>query len=173
MNRTQKHAEVNAIRDRFGRMAAAILTDFRGLDVETLNQLRNEFRKKGIEYKIVKNTLVGLATKDAKYHDGLSEHLAGPTAIAWSFDDPVAPAKVTVGFAKDHDKLKIKCAVVGNQVLDAAGVAMLSKMPGKAEVMSKLLATFMAPAQGFVRLLAAAPTNFVYLLEARKRALGG
>ncbi len=174
MNRTQKQAEVEAIKDRFGRMASAVLTDFRGLDVESINKLRREFGAvEGIEYKVVKNTLVKLAVKEEGYAENLDEHLAGPTAIAWSYEDPVAPAKVAVDFAKDNEKLKVKCAVIEGDVLDEEGVKQLSKMPGKDEIKSQLLATFMAPANEFVRLVAAAPTNFVYLLEARKRELEG
>jgi large subunit ribosomal protein L10 len=173
MDRTTKENEVAAIQDRFGRMAAAVLTDFRGIGVESINQLRNEFRDVNVEYKVVKNTLVKLAVSEEGYADSLTEHLVGPTAVAWSYEDPVAPAKVVADFAKTNDKLKIKCAVLDGEVLDEAAVIRLSKMPGKDEIKSQLLATFMAPAQGMVRLFAAAPTNFVYLLSARKDALGG
>ncbi len=154
-------------------MASAVLTDFRGLDVEKLNELRREFDKADVEYKVVKNTLVKRAISDQGYSEGLSDYLAGPTAIAWSYEDPVAPAKVVADFAKSNDKLKIKCAVLDGEVLKEAQVITLSKMPGKDEIKSTLLATFMAPAQTMVRLLAAAPTNFMYLLNARKNALGG
>ena len=173
MDREQKKAEVTAIQDRFGKMASAVVTDFRGLDVESMNALRREFGKvEGTEYKVVKNTLVKLAIKDQEYSENLSEHLVGPTAIVWSYEDPVAPAKVVTDFQKTNEKFKIKCAVLDGEVLDEAGVAKLSKMPGKDEIKSTLLATFLAPAQSFVRLISAAPTNFMYLLEARKRELG-
>ena len=173
MDREQKQAEVTAIQDRFGKMASAVVTDFRGLDVESMNALRREFGKvEGTEYKVVKNTLVKLAIQGQEYSENLSEHLVGPTAIVWSYEDPVAPAKVVTEFQKTNEKFKIKCAVLDGEVLDEAGVAKLSKMPGKDEIKSTLLATFLAPAQSFVRLVAAAPTNFMYLLEARKRELG-
>ncbi|MDJ0766569.1 MAG: 50S ribosomal protein L10 [Myxococcota bacterium] len=172
MNRTEKQAEIAAIKERMDKMAAAVLTDFRGLDVETINALRRKFDEaEGIEYKVVKNTLVKLAVQDEGYSDSLADHLQGPTAIAWSYEDPVAPAKVVVDFAKDNEKLKIKCAVLDGSVLDDQGVQQLSKMPGKDQIKAQLLATFMAPATEFVRLLSAAPTSFLYLLEARKREL--
>ena len=173
MERAQKQAEVAAINDRFGRMASAVLTDFRGLDVESINQLRREFDRADVEYKVVKNTLVKRAIGDEDYAADLSDYLVGPTGIAWSYEDPVAPAKVVADFAKTNEKLKIKCAVLDGEVLEESQVIALSKMPGKDEIKSKLLATFMAPAQQMVRLLAAGPTNFVYLLDARKNALGG
>ncbi len=172
MERTQKQVEIEKIKDRFGRMATAVLTDFRGLDVETLNALRRKFDEvENIEYKVVKNTLVKLAVEEEGYAENLAEHLQGPTAIAWSYEDPVAPAKVVVDFAKDNEKLKIKCAVLDGDVLDESGVEQLSKMPGKDQIKSQLLATFMAPAQGLVRLLNAGPQNFAYLIDARKKQL--
>ena len=173
MERAQKEAEVAEIQDRFGKMASAILTDFRGLDVEKLNSLRREFDKVNVEYKIVKNTLVKRAVGEADYAEKLGKHLVGPTAVAWSYEDPVAPAKIVADFSKSNEKFKIKCAVLDGEVLDEAQVIQLSKMPGKDEIKAQLLATFMAPAQTMVRLLAAAPTNFMYLLNARKEALGG
>jgi large subunit ribosomal protein L10 len=172
VDRAQKQSQVAEIQDRFGKMAVAVLTDFRGLDVESINELRREFDKAEVEYKVVKNTLVKRAIGDEAYAEGLAEHLVGPTGIAWSYEDPVAPARVAAEFAKANEKLKIKCAVLDGEVLDGPGVIALSKMPGKDEIKAKLLATFMAPAQQMVRLLAAAPTNFVHLLNARKESLG-
>lgn len=174
MNRIQKKSEIATIQERFGKAASAVFTDFRGLDVETINKLRREFDKfEGIEYKVVKNTLVKLALEKEEYVENLAEYLCEPTAIAWSYEDPVAPAKIVVDFTKDNDKLRIKCCVLDGKVMDADGVTQLSKMPGKDEIKAQLLATFMAPANSFVRLLAAAPTNFMYLLSARKRELEG
>jgi large subunit ribosomal protein L10 len=174
MNRTQKQAQLSEIKERFRKMASAILTDFRGLDVESLNSLRRKFDEVGgVEYKIVKNTLVKLAIENEKYKEKLAGHLIGPTAIAWSYEDPIAPARVVIDFAKKNDKLKIKCGLVDGSVLDETGVQQLSKMPGKDEIKAMLLATFMAPASNFVRTLAAGPTNFLYLLQARKNKLEG
>ena len=120
---------------------------------------------------MIKNKLFGLAVKDSPFHGKLVDHLVGPTAVAWSYDDPAAPARVAVTFAKTNEKLRIKCAVLGNEVLDDKAVVSLSKMPGKNELLGTMLATFMAPAQEFVRLLAAGSTNFVYVLDARRRQL--
>ena len=173
MNRVEKNSEVEAIESRFSKMASAVLTDFRGLDVESMTALRDEFRKVGVDYKVVKNTLVKIAVKDEGYLDDLAPHLVEPTAIAWSYEDPVAPAKVVADFAKTNDKLRIKCAILDGKILDTAGVEQLSKMPGKDEIRSMFLAQLMAPAQSFVRLMAAGPTNFVHLLNARKRQQDG
>ncbi len=171
MLRSEKQIQIEQIRERFGRAASAVLTDFRGLDVESINALRREFEKVDVEYKVVKNTLTKIALKEQAYLANMEEHLAGPTAIAWSYEDPVSSAKVIVDFVKTNEKLKIKCGVLEGEVVDAQGVHALSKMPGKDELKATLLATFMAPAQGMVRLLAAPAQNFVYLLSARQRQL--
>ena len=171
MDKAQKNQEISEIKERFDKMASAVVTDFRGIDVETMTMLRDEFRKVGVDYKVVKNTLVDKALKEEAYHDNIIPYLKNPSAIAWSYDDPAAPAKVIVDFAKDNEALKIKCAVLDDKVLDEQGVIELSKMPGKTELLSTLLATFMEPGTGFVRLLSAGSTNFVYLLDARKRQL--
>ncbi len=171
MNKEQKSAQISEIKDNFSKMSSAVLTDFRGVNVENMTTIRDEFRKIGVEYKVIKNKLLGIAMKEESFYDGLLPYLKEPTAVAWSFDDPSAAAKVIVDFTKKNDKLKVKCAVVDGDVLDAQGVIALSKMPGKNELLASLLATFMEPATGFVRLLQAAPTNFVYLLDARRRQL--
>jgi len=171
MDRMQKQTQIEEIRGRFKKMASAVVTDFRGLDVESMTALRDKFREVDVDYKVIKNTLFGLAVKEEPYHEALSQHLNGPTAVAWSYEDPAAPAKVAVAFAKDNKNLKVKCAVLDGEILEGEAVVNLSKMPGKNELLGQLLATLMAPAQEFVRLLAAAPTNFVYLLDARRRQL--
>lgn len=171
MDRAQKTQEINELRERFDRMASAVVTDFRGLDVETLNNLRRKFRAAAIEYKVVKNTLVKKALEDKDYVETLGGYLHGPSAVAWSYEDPAAPAKVALDFAKDNKKLQVKCAILEGKVLDEKGVENLSKLPSKDQLRGKLLATFMAPATEFVRLMAAAPTNFLYVMEARKRKL--
>lgn len=171
MDRAQKTQEINELRERFDRMASAVVTDFRGLDVETINNLRRKFRAASIEYKVVKNTLVKKALEDKDYVETLGTYLHGPSAVAWSYEDPGAPAKVVLDFAKDNKKLQVKCAILDGKVLDEKGVENLSKLPSKDQLRGKLLATFMAPATEFVRLMAAAPTNFLYVMEARKRKL--
>ncbi|MBN2803356.1 MAG: 50S ribosomal protein L10 [Deltaproteobacteria bacterium] len=171
MNKAQKTQEITEIKERFDRMASAVMTDFRGLNVEDMTILRDEFRKAGIDYKVVKNKLVQIAVKDESFHDAVQPYLINPTAVAWSYDDPASPAKVVIDFAKKHSALKVKCAVLDGKVLDEQGVVSLSKMPGKNELLGTLLATFMEPGTGFVRLLSAGATTFVYLLDARRRQL--
>jgi large subunit ribosomal protein L10 len=172
MDRTSKDTEIGAIRTRFDKMAAAVFVDFTGMTVEHVTKLRAEFRKAGVEYKVCKNTLVKSALKDVAYRTKLDDVLAGPTGIAWSYEDPSAAAKVLKAFRKDPagEKLQIKAGLIEGSILDAKGVEdRLATMPGKNELRATLLATLQAPLQRFVALLNAPPQNFVYLLSAKER----
>ncbi len=170
--RALKTTEIGEIKARFDKMTAAVFLDYKGMTVEHVTKLRAEFRKAGVEYKVVKNTLVKHALKDAKYKDQLSKVLVGMTGVAWSYEDPSAAAKVVKAFKKDAagEKLTIKAGLIEGQILDAKGVEdQLATMPGKDELRAKLLATLQAPLQQFVALLQAPTQNFVYLLDAKTR----
>lgn len=170
MNRAERTASINEIREKFDRMVSAVFVDFAGMTVEDISQLREEFRKSGVEYKVVKNTLVQRAINDLPYAEALVPVLKGMTGIAWSYEEPGAAAKVIKTFVKDKKKLKVKGGVVESDVLSAAKVEnVLATMPGKDELRSHLLATFMAPMQCLVAQLNAPQQNFAYLLDARKR----
>jgi large subunit ribosomal protein L10 len=174
MNRTEKTAEIAEIKGKFDKMTSAVFLSFQGMDVASVTKLRDEFRKNGVEYRVVKNTLVRQAIKGAKYGETLGKTLVGMTGIAWSFEDPSAAAKVVTAFKKDNEKLKVKAGLIEGQLLDAKGVEdRLSKMPGKNELRASLLATLQAPMQQLVRLLAAPSQNLVYALEAKRKKDGG
>jgi large subunit ribosomal protein L10 len=173
MIRATKDLQIGQIKARFDKMTAAVFLDFKGMTVEHVTRLRAEFRKAGVEYKVVKNTLVKHALKDAPYKKKLDDVLVGMTGIAWSFEDPSAAAKVVKAFKKDPvvgDKLLIKAGLIDGSMLDAKGVEdQLATMPGKNELRAMLLATLQAPLQNFVALLAAPAQNLVYLLAAKER----
>ena len=172
MIRATKDAQIGQIKARFDKMTAAVFLDFKGMTVEHVTRLRAEFRKAGVEYKVVKNTLVKHALKDAPFKSKLNDALIGMTGIAWSYEDPSAAAKVVKAFRKDPagEKLQIKAGLIEGAVLDAKGVEdQLATMPGKNELRATLLATLQAPLQKFVALLAAPTQNFVYLLAAKER----
>lgn len=173
MERSAKEAQIGLIKSRFDKMTAAVFVDFKGMTVEHVTKMRAEFRKAGVEYKVVKNTLVKHALKDAPYKAKLDDVLVGMTGIAWSYEDPSAAAKVIKAFRKEPagEKLQIKAGLIEGAILDATGVEeQLASMPGKNELRAKLLATLQAPLQSFVALLAAPSQNFVYVLSAKERA---
>lgn len=172
MDRTQKEAVVSQLKQEFANVQSIILADYRGIDVPTVTAVREEFRKAGCHYKVLKNTLVRIAIRGSKI-EPMSALLEGPTAVIWSTESPSAPAKVATRIAKEQEKFVIRGGYFDGQVLDKAGVESLASMPGKDELRASMLMTFLAAPTEFVRLLAAGPTNFLYLLQARERALGG
>ena len=171
MERATKDTQIGEIKARFDKMTAAVFLDYKGMTVANVTKLRAEFRKAGVDYKVVKNTLVKQALKGEKYHDQIGKILVGMTGVAWSYEDPSAAAKVVKAFRKDAagEKLTIKAALIEGQILDAKAVEdQLATMPGKDELRSKLLATLQAPLQQFVALLNAPAQNFVYVLAAKE-----
>ena len=170
MNATEKNANIDSLKTRLASAQSLILADFRGLTVESDNKLRREFRALGCEYQVVKNTLLGKAVKGTAM-EVLDSLLAGPTAIAYSTEDPSAPAKVATKMAKTESKFVIKGGYIDGKLLDKSGVEVLSTMPSKDEARATFLATLLAVPQNFLRLLSAAPQNFVHLLAAREDAL--
>jgi large subunit ribosomal protein L10 len=170
VNATEKNASIASLKTRLAEAQSLILADFRGLTVESDNKLRREFRAVGCEYQVVKNTLLGKAVKGTAM-EVLEPLLQGPTAVAFSVEDPSAPAKVATKMARAESKFVIKGGFLDGKLLDDKGVAALAALPGKAEARASFLATLLAAPQSFLRLLAAAPQNFVHLLAAREDAL--
>ena len=164
---------IGDVKTKFGKMTSAVFLDYKGLTVEQATKLRASFRKAGVEYKVVKNTLVRHAIKGSAFAPKLDDVLTGMTGIAWSYEDPSAAAKVVKAFKKDEgeagDKLRIKAGLIEGEILDPKGVeSTLANMPSKDELRAKLLATLQAPLQNFVMLLNAPAQNFVYVLKARE-----
>ncbi|MCL2725937.1 MAG: 50S ribosomal protein L10 [Polyangiaceae bacterium] len=172
--REGKSALIGEVKGKFDKMSSAVFLDYKGMTVEQATVLRASFRKAGVEYKVVKNTLVRQALKEASFLKSLEKTLTGMTGIAWSYEDPSAAAKVVKSFKKDQgdagDKLKIKAGLIDGTILDATAVEeQLATMPGKDELRAKLLATLQAPLQQFVALLNAPAQNFVYVLTAKEQ----
>ena len=172
--REGKSALIGDVKGKFDKATSAVLVDYKGMNVENVTKLRADFRKAGVEYKVVKNTLVKHALKESSYSGKLDDALVGMTGIAWSYEDPSAAAKVIKSFKKDAgeagEKLKVKAGLIDGSVLDGNAVeTQLANMPGKDELRAQLLATLQAPLQQFVMLLNAPAQNFVYLLSAKER----
>lgn len=172
--REGKTALIGQVKGQFDKSSSAVFLDYKGITVETATKLRAQFRKAGVEYKVVKNTLVKHAIKGEGYAPKLDDVLTGMTGIAWSFEDPSAAAKVVKAFKKDEgeaaEKIVVKAGLIDGQILDAKAVEQtLASMPGKDELRATLLATLQAPLQQFVMLLNAPAQNFVYVLSAKER----
>ena len=163
----EKQQIVEDLRDRFAKSAIIVLTDYKGLDVAAMNDLRRRLRAEEIEYRVVKNTILTRASAD---NDGdlIKDFFKGPSAVALGFDDPIAPAKILAQFAKDHEQLEIKVGVMGGKVLDPTAITALAKLPSREVLLGQLLAVLNAVPTSFVRTIAEVPRSFVNVLAAIK-----
>jgi large subunit ribosomal protein L10 len=153
------------------QIEALFLADYRGLTVEEANELRSEFRSSGCSYRVVKNTLLKRAVEGTSLEE-LGPLLEGPTAISYSAEEPLQPAKVLAKFAKQLAPLEIKGGFYEG-LRTPEDVVSLSKMPGKDELRSTLLQTMLAAPQNLLRLFLGAPQRFLMVLGARGRQLEG
>ena len=167
MNLAEKKNIVDNLNQRFSKSAIVIVSDYKGLDVSTINDLRRKLRAENIEFQVVKNSLLGRASKQTDV-DLLKDQFKGPKAVALSYDDPVAPAKVLIDFAKEHEALEIKVGVMNGKVLELNDIKALSSLPSREELLAKLLATFNAVPASLVRTLNEIPKKLLYLLSAVK-----
>lgn len=176
MDRAEKQAEVDYLKDCFSRSQIALCADYRGLTVAQITNLRKTLRKSGCYGKVVKNTLAKLAIEKQYKESGANlerflKVFEGPSLVIFSYDDPVAPTKVMTDFVKGHEAFKIKGAWLDGAFVDAEGVQTLSKLPGREETLAKLLALIAAPATQLVRLLQAPSTQIVRALDAHRENL--
>lgn len=168
MKRMQKEKIVEALHEKFSRAKTALLTDFRGLNMSAISELRSQLRDASVEYQVVKNTLAARASEGTDM-SLLKDHFSGPCAVALSYEDPVAPAKVLTKFSEENKALEIKIGIVDGRVIDLDGIIRLSKLPSEEELLAKLLMTLNAPITGFVTVLGGVLRNFMGVLEAIKR----
>ncbi len=139
----QKKQIVNEIREKLARAQSVVLVDYRGLTVENVSDLRNKYRAAGVECKVYKNTLMRFAFNELGITE-LDEHLNGPSAIAISYDDVVAGARITNDFAKTNDKLKIKAGVAEGKILDVNAVKALAEIPPRDVLLGQLAGVLQA-----------------------------
>jgi large subunit ribosomal protein L10 len=155
------------LHDRFARSAIIVLTDYKGLDVTSINELRRKLRDANIEYQVVKNTLLVRAAEDTEIAL-IKDHFKGPSAVAISYDDPVAPAKILTQFAKENNKLEIKVGVLNGKVLDVQAIKALAMLPSREVMLAHVLSTINAVPTSFVRVLAEVPRSMLNVLTAIK-----
>lgn len=167
MNRDDKTAIVSALNDSFSRAKFTVVTDYCGLTVSELQELRVQLRGCNSEIRIAKNTLLKRAVADTAC-DVLTEDFTGTTAIVMGYDDPVAPAKAVVKFAKDHNKMQIRAAALDGEKISAEDMIALSKLPSKEVLLGQFLSVLNSVPTGLVQVLSAVPRTFLYGLQAIK-----
>lgn len=171
MNRTkaQKQEMVTTLAQQVARSQTIYVTDFTGLNVAHITDLRRRLRAVGVEYVVVKNTLARRAlTESQRQQGGLEEHLAGPTALVLAGADPVGAAKVLADFAKEFEKPAIKIGLVEGKPVSSAQVKSLAALPSKQQLLAQLGGAFQAPMAGFLGVLNGLLYSMVGALEALK-----
>ena len=144
----RKKQVVSEIADKFKDSKSTILVDYRGLDVAEVTELRTQLRQAGVEFKVYKNTMTRRATEQVELSE-LNEVLVGPTAIAFSNEDVVAPAKILNNFAKDHEALEIKGGVIEGNIATLEQIKELGDLPNYEGLLSMLLSVLQAPVRNF------------------------
>jgi large subunit ribosomal protein L10 len=170
--RPEKVAVVDEVRERLSGADAVLLTEYRGLTVAAIADLRRQLSPSGGEYKIYKNTLVRFAARELGV-EGTDELFIGPTAIAFVKGDAAAVAKSLRDFARTNPNLVVKGGLLGTQVLSSADVTTLADLPSRDTLLAQLAGALQAPLQQFAGLLQALPRNFAYGLKALIEKNGG
>lgn len=168
ITKQQKVETVEKLSRDLEKLKLAVLTDYRGLSTKELEELRDNLRENGISYRVTKNTLVRLAAAgQPKFADADFSIFNGPMAIAVSFDDEVAPARLIFQYAKQHDALEIVGALTGDgQLLNAAETKALALLPTKEQLLGQLVGTVAAPLSGMVGVLSGNLRNLINVMSA-------
>ena len=159
--------QVVALTEKLEKARAIYFTDYLGLDVSSVTELRKIFFEENIEFYVAKNTLIKLAAENNKIK-GLGDFLSGPTALAISYDEPTKPAKVIKKFAKEHDKPEVKGILFEGEVLQGDSFDSIASLPSREELLSHFVATIQSPLSDVVRILNASMSSMVHLLTKLK-----
>jgi large subunit ribosomal protein L10 len=171
-NRSKKNQMVDRLSDRLARAGAVYLTDFTGLRVKDLTELRRRLRKVGVEYVVVKNTLAERALERVAI-DGLGQGLAGPTAFVFAESDAVIAAKILAEFQKEFERPKVKLGLVEGRVISGPEVQRLAMLPSRDGLLSQLAGALEAPLVGLVNAINGLFYQMVGALEALHRQKSG
>ena len=156
-----KKTVVAEIKEKFEKAKTVVLVDYRGLNVAEVTDLRTQLRKAGVEYAVLKNTMINLAI-EGKGIDEMKAHLEGPTAVAFGYEDAIAPAKILSDFAKKNKNLTVKCGVCDGAYLDEAGVTALASTPSREVLIARIMGSMMSSV-----------SKFVYCVEAIRKKQAG
>lgn len=149
----QKAKKVEEIREKLNRAQSVIIFDYRGLTVAEVTELRNDMRKAGVEYVVLKNGLVSRATKLNAVDDKVQDFLVGPNAFAFGYDDAVTPAKILKEAIRKYKKCSMIGGIVDGKVMTAAEVEVLADLPSKEQLIARLLGSMMSPIAGLAIVL--------------------
>lgn len=160
----EKQKIVQDIEERLNAASLIVFTDYRGLNVEEMSDLRNRLRVPGVEYRVLKNTMTRFALKNIGFQN-VADQLVGPSAVLFSNEDVVGPAKTLFDFAKEHPNLEVKFGILEGQPVSADKVKALADLPPREVLIAQVVGTMQAPITSFVRVLNANLTGLVRALD--------
>ncbi len=163
--RLQKQAEVQQLTEKLGKAKAVVFTDYKGLNMKQLSELRDKLRETNSEFTVTKNTMLARALPTSSFE--------GPTATLFAYDDEISPIKILVKALKDATIGKVKSGFLGNMALDEAKILQLSTLPTKDELLAKTVGVLVAPLQGILSVLNGNLRNLVFALNQIKLTKGG
>ncbi len=163
----EKEQFVEEFAEKFNTSKGIYFTDYLGLDVEQMNDLRSQFFKASVDYKVVKNRLTKISAEQAGYDD-MGDLLSGPTAIAFAKDDPVAPAKILTEFTKENEQLALKGCLFEGQLFGLERIKEIAELPGHEELLQRLMAGLQSPMRDFASALASPMQKLVTALNQLK-----
>lgn len=150
MNRNEKTDVVSKVKEMMQNSTAIFLTDYSGVNVADINDIRNQFRKEGVTYKVYKNTLFKRALEEYGKYDKLADHLIGMTGFAFTDENPVAPAKIIKKYFDKNKKLSLKACYIEDEFFDGSKLNELAALPSKNELIAGIIGSLDAPASGIV-----------------------
>jgi large subunit ribosomal protein L10 len=150
--RPEKEAVVKELTEKFNSSKSLVITDYLGLNVAEMTELRKQLREAGVDFKVVKNTLATIAANDVEMNN-MTEYFSGPTAIAFGEEDAVSPAKILVEFAKDHEVIEIKAGILNGELISREKVESLAEIPSREVLLAQAFAGMKAPLTGLVNVL--------------------
>ncbi|MGE5859458.1 MAG: 50S ribosomal protein L10 [Ignavibacteria bacterium] len=165
MNKDEKTEIISEVKEMIKNSSAIYLTDYSGITVADISTIRNEFRKEGVRYKVIKNTLFKRALEEAGKYDKLADHLIGMTGYAFASDNPVAPAKIIKKYNDASQKLSLKACYIENQYYDGNKLNEIASLPSKNDIIAGILASINSPASGIVGTINAVFSNLVSVID--------
>jgi large subunit ribosomal protein L10 len=165
MNRNEKSEMISEIKELLESSTAVYLTDYSGINVEDISDLRNQFRNEGVRYKVFKNTLVKRALQESGKYEKIADHLTGMTGFAFASSNPIAPAKIINKYFGDKEKMSLKACYIEGEYFDGSQLKALATLPSKNELIASILGSLDSPVAGIVGAINAVMRDLVSVVD--------
>ncbi|CUS78717.1 LSU ribosomal protein L10P [Candidatus Kryptonium thompsonii] len=171
MKKEEKSKIIEEISEKISKSKGLVLADFTRMTVAEVNELRRELKSAGVDYKVVKNTLLKIAMQNVGGYDGLFKYLEGPTAVAFGYDDPITPVRLIKKIKGKIEKPSVKAIFIEGQVYDGSKLDELANLPSKSDIIAGIIGSVIAPASGIVWTLNAVLSELVLVIDAIAKKL--